>query len=124
MMIESGEMSASLAEYRPPGAELSLSDLRHFRAVHQPRRIAYRIMMAHASGLTAESVGINWLPLFHDMGLMGGVVQPLFAGFPITLLPPTAFLARPILWLQAITKYRATDEDETMLIKVDCRVRR
>jgi acyl-CoA synthetase (AMP-forming)/AMP-acid ligase II len=64
--------------------------------------------MAHASGLTAENVGINWLPLFHDMGLMGGVVQPLFAGFPITLLSPTAFLARPILWLQAITKYRAT----------------
>ncbi len=81
----------------PKGVELS-----HYNFLHNAS------LMAHASGLTAESVGINWLPLFHDMGLMGGVIQPLFAGFPITLLSPTAFLARPILWLQAITKYRAT----------------
>jgi acyl-CoA synthetase (AMP-forming)/AMP-acid ligase II len=65
-------------------------------------------LMAAASGLTAESIGINWLPLFHDMGLMGGVIQPLFAGFTGTLIPPSAFLARPILWLQAMTRYRAT----------------
>jgi len=81
----------------PKGVELS-----HYNFLHNAS------LMAHASGLTAESVGINWLPLFHDMGLMGGVIQPLFAGFPITLLSPTAFLARPVLWLQAITKYRAT----------------
>src|SRR3954452_20109047 len=81
----------------PKGVELS-----HYNFLHNAS------LMAHASGLTADSIGINWLPLFHDIGLMGGVIQPLFAGFPITLLSPTAFLARPVLWLQAITKYRAT----------------
>lgn len=65
-------------------------------------------LMAAASGLTADSIGVNWLPLFHDMGLMGGVIQPLFAGFTGTMIPPSAFLARPILWLQAIARYGAT----------------
>src|SRR4051812_34843199 len=44
MTVVSGEISENPAEYRPPAAELSLSDLLHFRAVHQPRRIAYRII--------------------------------------------------------------------------------
>src|ERR1043165_2752024 len=65
-------------------------------------------MMARASGLGAESIGVNWLPLFHDMGLMGGVIQPMFTGFPITLLAPAAVLARPATWLEAMTQHRAT----------------
>jgi acyl-CoA synthetase (AMP-forming)/AMP-acid ligase II/acyl carrier protein len=65
-------------------------------------------MMARASNLSAESIGVNWLPLFHDMGLMGGVIQPVFMGFPINLLSPTTFLARPVLWLRAMTVYKAT----------------
>ncbi len=51
---------------------------------------------------------VSWLPLFHDMGLLGGVVQPVFTGVPIYLMPPVAFARRPVRWLQAISRYRAT----------------
>jgi acyl-CoA synthetase (AMP-forming)/AMP-acid ligase II len=57
---------------------------------------------------TAESVGVIWLPPYHDMGLIGGIIQPLYVGFPVVLLSPTAFLQRPLRWLQAISRYHAT----------------
>lgn len=55
-----------------------------------------------------DSQGVIWLPPYHDMGLFSGIVQPVFAGFPIVLMPPASFLWNPMLWLQAITKYRGT----------------
>jgi acyl-CoA synthetase (AMP-forming)/AMP-acid ligase II len=61
-----------------------------------------------ASRQTADSVFLTWLPLFHDMGLMGMVLQPIYVGAPCVLMPPRAFLRRPIRWLKAIQKYRAT----------------
>ena len=61
-----------------------------------------------AFGHTCESSGVIWLPHYHDMGLIGGILQPLFAGFPVTLLSPISFIQRPLRWLQAIHKYRAT----------------
>jgi acyl-CoA synthetase (AMP-forming)/AMP-acid ligase II len=57
---------------------------------------------------TRESVGVIWLPHYHDMGLIGGILQPLHVGFPVTLFSPIAFLQRPMRWLEAISKYRAT----------------
>ncbi len=54
------------------------------------------------------SIVLGWLPLFHDMGLIGNVLQPLYSGIPCHLMPPTAFLQKPIRWLQAISQYRAT----------------
>lgn len=51
---------------------------------------------------------VSWLPLYHDLGLIGGIIQPLYAGYEATIMAPTAFLQRPIRWLQAITRYRAT----------------
>lgn len=50
-----------------------------------------------------ESHGVIWLPPYHDMGLIGGVLQPLYAGFPVTLMAPAYFLQRPLRWLQAIS---------------------
>ena len=58
--------------------------------------------------LTEKSVSVTWLPSFHDMGLIDGIIQPLYTGFLGVILPPESFLQRPIFWLQAITKYRAT----------------
>lgn len=55
-----------------------------------------------------HSIGVGWLPLFHDMGLIGHVLQPIYAGFPSILMSPLAFLHKPIRWLKAISKYRAT----------------
>ncbi|WP_437759618.1 non-ribosomal peptide synthase/polyketide synthase [Sorangium sp. So ce1389] len=55
-----------------------------------------------------ESRGVIWLPPYHDMGLIGGILQPLFGGFPVTLMNPVDFLQRPARWLEAISRARAT----------------
>lgn len=65
-------------------------------------------LMAAASRATADSVGVNWLPHFHDMGLIGGILMPLYVGFPVTLMSPLSFLRRPIRWLETISTTRAT----------------
>ncbi|MBV8317834.1 MAG: AMP-binding protein, partial [Planctomycetaceae bacterium] len=57
---------------------------------------------------TPEGRGVFWLPLYHDMGLIGGVLQTLYCGGSSTLLSPVAFLQRPIRWLRAISRTRAT----------------
>ncbi len=54
------------------------------------------------------SVGCIWLPPYHDMGLIGGILQPLYAGFPVWLMSPLLFVLRPARWLEAISRYRAT----------------
>lgn len=59
-------------------------------------------------GHSDQSQGVIWLPLFHDMGLVGGVLQPLYGGFPVTLMSPIALIQKPILWLEAVSKYGAT----------------
>src|SRR4029077_3810504 len=56
----------------------------------------------------SNSMGISWLPPYHDMGLIGGVVKPLYVGFPVVILSPYTFLQQPFRWLQTITKVRAT----------------
>src|SRR5207253_5406220 len=59
-------------------------------------------------GHTPESQGVIWLPPYHDMGLIGGIIQPLYGGFPVVLMSPIDFLQRPLRWLEALTHYRAT----------------
>ena len=57
-------------------------------------------------GYTKQSRCVSWLPLFHDMGLMGGVLEPLYIGCEITLMSPVYFLQKPVRWLKAISKYQ------------------
>jgi fatty-acyl-CoA synthase len=52
--------------------------------------------------------GVSWLPLYHDMGLIGFVIAPLYHVNTITFLPPLLFLKRPVRWLEAITRYRGS----------------
>ncbi len=52
--------------------------------------------------------GVIWLPPYHDMGLIGGYLQPLFGGFPVVLMPPLAFGEQPLRWLKAMSRYRGT----------------
>ncbi|NJK50443.1 fatty acyl-AMP ligase [Candidatus Gracilibacteria bacterium] len=59
-------------------------------------------------GHNSDSQGVIWLPPYHDMGLIGGVLQPLYGGFPVALMSPIDFLQQPFRWLQAISHYRAT----------------
>jgi len=51
--------------------------------------------------------GVFWLPPYHDMGLIGGILTPLYIGGVTVLMPPTTFLKRPLSWLQAISTERA-----------------
>ena len=50
-----------------------------------------------------NTIGVFWLPIYHDMGLIGGVLQPLYSGVPSTLFSPIAFLQRPLRWLEIIS---------------------
>lgn len=76
--------------------------------------LTHRNLMANSAhifrffGHSRESRGLSWLPLHHDMGLIGGVIQPLYGGFPVTLLAPADFLRRPLRWLQEISRTGAT----------------
>ena len=57
---------------------------------------------------SSQSIGVTWLPHFHDMGLIGGLLQPIYAGGEMIVMPPSSFLRRPIRWLAAVSRYRAT----------------
>ena len=81
----------------PRGVMLSHSNLLHNLAlIHRNYEIE------------PTSSGVSWLPPYHDMGLIGGILEPLYSGSPMTLMPPAAFLQRPFRWLEAISRTRAT----------------
>lgn len=65
-------------------------------------------LVCQAYGHSPDSQGVIWLPAYHDMGLIGGVLQPLYGNFPVTLMSPLDFLQKPMRWLQAVSRYRAT----------------
>jgi amino acid adenylation domain-containing protein/non-ribosomal peptide synthase protein (TIGR01720 family) len=74
----------------------------HGNLVHNEELIRY------AFAQSPDSVVLGWLPLYHDMGLIGTVLQPLYTGALCYLMTPGAFLQRPARWLEAISRYRAT----------------
>lgn len=81
----------------PKGVMVSHGNLLHnLASIHQ------------CFGHTANSKGVIWLPPYHDMGLIGGVLQPLYGGFPVVLMASVDFLQKPLRWLQAISRYKAT----------------
>ncbi|MDV3347409.1 AMP-dependent synthetase [Leptolyngbyaceae cyanobacterium CCMR0082] len=57
---------------------------------------------------TSDTCVVSWLPPYHDMGLIGGLLQPLYTGCSAVLMPPVSFLQKPIRWLKAISHYKAT----------------
>ncbi|MCS7237182.1 MAG: aminotransferase class I/II-fold pyridoxal phosphate-dependent enzyme [Thermoguttaceae bacterium] len=76
--------------------------LNHGNLLHNSALIAY--VFEH----TRSGLGVFWLPSYHDMGLIGGILQPLFVGRPNILMSPMAFLQKPLRWLWAISRFRAT----------------
>jgi natural product biosynthesis luciferase-like monooxygenase protein len=81
---------------QPRGAMIS-----HGNLLHNQRLIEKAFM--HPEGAAA----VGWLPLYHDMGLIGNVVHSLYSGAWSVLMSPVAFIQRPVRWLEAITRYRA-----------------
>jgi len=58
--------------------------------------------------LVPDSVTVTWLPAYHDMGLTNGIIQPVYKGRPCYLMSPVSFLMRPIRWLEAVSRFKAT----------------
>ena len=54
-----------------------------------------------------EATTVSWLPFYHDMGLIGSLLYPLWSGGHSVLMPPTSFLRRPVQWLHTLSRYRA-----------------
>jgi acyl-CoA synthetase (AMP-forming)/AMP-acid ligase II len=82
---------------KPKGVMVS-----HGNLLHNQR------MIEQAFGHTHKTVVLGWLPLFHDMGLIGNLLQPMYIGQACILTSPVAFLQKPLRWLQAISDYQAT----------------
>ncbi|GCE29296.1 acyl-CoA synthetase [Dictyobacter alpinus] len=97
------EQSLALLQYTsgststPKGVMVSHSNLQHNSAMLQTQM-----------GMSEHDRGTSWLPIFHDMGLILGVLQPLYTGYPTVLMSPTAFLQRPLRWLQTLSDYQTT----------------
>ncbi|WP_233592107.1 AMP-binding protein, partial [Corallococcus sp. AB011P] len=71
--------------------------------------LLHNLSLIHgAFGARADSVGVIWLPPYHDMGLIGGILEPLYGGFPVTLMSPMSFLKRPMAWLEAVSRFGGT----------------
>ena len=81
----------------PKGVMLS-----HANICHNARSLAGKL------GLGGTDVGLSWLPPYHDMGLIGGILQPLYTGFPCVLMSPLTFAQHPSAWLEAMTRHRVT----------------
>ncbi len=81
----------------PKGVQVSHRNLLHNSA-----------LIRRQFSLGQEDSVVGWLPPYHDMGLIGGILQPLFSGLSATLMTPAAFLQKPARWLQAVSDYQGT----------------
>lgn len=75
----------------------------HGALVHNEKEIRVGL------GSTGDLRGVGWLPHYHDMGLIGQLLHPVYVGGLLYFMSPLSFLRRPYGWLQAISRYRATD---------------
>jgi acyl-CoA synthetase (AMP-forming)/AMP-acid ligase II/acyl carrier protein len=123
--IATDELNSDLAEmWQPP--QIDKGDLAFLQYTSGSTSDPKGVMVSHANLLDnlecirqafgigeteedrASATGVFWLPAYHDMGLIGGILTPLYMGGRSVLMSPTAFLQRPMRWLQAIHDYRAT----------------
>ena len=88
----------------PKGVMLS-----HFNLLH------HSDYLQRACGYSADGASVTWMPYFHDYGLVEGLIQPLYNGAPCYVMSPLAFVKRPIRWLEAISRYRATHSQAPQL---------
>ncbi len=100
--------------------EISCNDIAYLQYTSGSTNTPRGVMISHNNlihnmsriekcfGVTKEDHGVIWLPPYHDMGLIGGILQPIYSGTPFTLMPHLMFLQRPFRWLQTISRFKAT----------------
>lgn len=71
------------------------------------RNLIHNLRVIHGVAPDKPRASVSWLPQFHDMGLIEGILLPLDGGWPVWLMPPWAFLNRPLAWLEAIERFEA-----------------
>ncbi|MGW4797661.1 fatty acyl-AMP ligase [Nonomuraea sp. MG754425] len=116
--IRADEIDEGRAGFRPvPADPAGISFLQYTSgSTSSPKgvMVSHRALLAqerllHEVGeFSTDSVIVSWLPLFHDMGLIGNVLLAVYAGCEAVLMPPLTFVQQPIRWLRAISTYRAT----------------
>src|SRR5690606_24100984 len=117
-ILRTDQIDESLAEHFQSGAphRNDLAILQYTSGTTgQPRGVAlqHRHLLANAQQIykayhVPDAVCVFWLPPYHDMGLVGGLLLPMFAGRRSVLMSPTAFVQQPAAWLKAISEYRGT----------------
>jgi acyl-CoA synthetase (AMP-forming)/AMP-acid ligase II len=82
--------------------------LTHRQILANVKVIEGAILKAYPEPREPEHCGVSWLPLYHDMGLIGCVMLAVYHPAELTLIPPEMFIARPAIWLRALSKYKGS----------------
>ncbi len=116
--LATAEIDPQLAESWRPADDLGPETLAFLQYTSGSTATPKGVMVRHGNLMHNEAiiqaafgpaaVTVGWLPLYHDMGLIGNVLQPLYSGATCVLMAPVAFLQQPARWLRAIHRYRAT----------------
>jgi fatty-acyl-CoA synthase len=110
------ESAAELEEAVDPDAVALIQFSSGSTTDPKPIALSHRNLLSQLAAITAllpaergtAQRGVSWLPLYHDMGLIGCLLLAVYYPGPLVLIPPEHFLARPALWLRAVSRHRAT----------------
>ena len=118
-MLTVADLNGDASLFRDPGLTLDDTAFIQFTSgsTSRPKGVVLtyenlaanaRAVMLQGLDISVEDRGVSWLPLFHDMGLIGFVIAPIMYSTPVSFIPTMSFLKRPSLWLNTLSKHRGT----------------